>query len=49
MSKAVVIACVFFVGIFFEAYRFDDYHVMTDVPFILSILLLLGLSEIPEQ
>jgi len=45
-AKAVVIACVFFVGIFFEGYRFDDYHVMTDVPFILSILLLLRLGEI---
>ncbi len=46
VSKAIVIACVFLVGIFFEAYRFDDYHVMTDVPFILSILLLLRLSAI---
>ncbi|MFZ3265003.1 MAG: hypothetical protein WA172_13460 [Terriglobales bacterium] len=45
IPKAIVIACVFFVGIHFEAYRFDDYHVMTDALSLFSILLLLKLDE----
>jgi len=45
IPKAVVIACIFFVGIDFEAYRFDDYHVMSDVLSLFSILLLLKLNE----
>jgi len=45
IPKAVVIACIFFVGIDFEAYRFDDYHVMSNVLSLFSILLLLKLNE----
>ncbi len=45
IPKAIVIACVFFVGIHFEAYRFDDYHVMTDALALFSMLLLLKLDE----
>ncbi len=44
-QQAIVIACIFFVGIHFEAYRFDDYHVMTDALALFSILLLLKLDE----
>lgn len=43
--QALLIAFVFFVGIHFENYRFDDYHVMVDVPCLFSILLLLKLNE----
>ncbi len=45
IPRAIVIACVFFVGIHFEAYRFDDYHVMTDALALFSILLLLKMDE----
>lgn len=43
--RALVIACVFFVGIDFEAYRFDDFHVISDALSLFSILLLLNLNE----
>ena len=46
IPRAIVIACVFFVGIHFEAYRFDDYHVMADVLALFSIVLLLRLDKI---
>jgi hypothetical protein len=45
IPKAIVVACVFFVGIHFEAYRFDDYHVMADALALFSILLLLKLDR----
>lgn len=45
IPRALLIACVFFVGIHFEAYRFDDYHVMADVLLTFSMLLLLKLNE----
>jgi hypothetical protein len=41
VSQAILIANTFFVGIQFEAYRFDDYHVMTDALALFSIFLLL--------
>ncbi len=41
VPQAILIACVFFVGIHFEAYRFDDYHVMTDALALFSIFLIL--------
>lgn len=47
-QQAIVIACIFFVGIHFEAYRFDDYHVMTDALALFSILLLLKLDELKD-
>src|ERR1700690_2390809 len=46
LPRAIVIACVFFVGIHFEAYRFDDYHVMADVLALFSIVLLLKLDKV---
>src|ERR1035441_3871655 len=45
IPKAIVVACVFFVGIHFEAYRFDDYHVMAYALALFSILLLLKLDR----
>lgn len=44
-QKAIVIACVFFVSIHFEAYRFDDYHVLADCFVLYSLLLLVLMLE----
>jgi len=44
-SKAIIIACAFFVGIHFEAYRFDDYHAIVGAIYVFSILLLFKLNE----
>ena len=44
-QKALILACAFFVSIAFEAYRFDDYHVLADSFQVYSILLLLLLQR----
>jgi hypothetical protein len=38
--KALLLACAFFVSIHFEAFRLDDYHVLTDCFTVYSIVLL---------
>jgi hypothetical protein len=44
-QKAVVLACGFFVPISFEAYRFDDYHVLADCFQMYSLFALLLLQK----
>jgi len=44
-QKALVLACAFFVSIDFEAYRFDDYHVLADCFEVYSLFVLLRLEE----
>jgi hypothetical protein len=44
-QKALVLACAFFVSIDFEAYRFDDYHVLADCFEVYSLVVLLKLEE----
>jgi hypothetical protein len=44
-QKAVVLGCAFFVSISFEAFRFDDYHVLADCFVLYSLLLLLLLPR----
>jgi hypothetical protein len=48
-QKALVLACAFFVSIDFEAYRFDDYHVLADCFEVYSILVLLQLDRRTEK
>jgi len=43
--KALVFAFAFFLSISFEAYRFDDYHVLADCFQLYSLLLLLALPH----
>jgi hypothetical protein len=43
-QKALVLACAFFVSIDFEAYRFDDYHVLADCFAVYSLVVLLKLQ-----
>ncbi len=45
MDKALFTAFAFFVAIDFEAYRFDDFHVVLEICFLFSILLLLKLDQ----
>jgi hypothetical protein len=44
-AKAITLACAFFAGTHFEAYRFDDYHVVEHDLYLLSILLLFHLNQ----
>jgi len=44
-EKAVVLGCCFFVSISFEAYRFDDYHVLADCFALYSLIGLLRLQK----
>lgn len=44
-QKALVLACAFFVSIDFEAYRFDDYHVLADCFQVYSLVVLLKLER----
>jgi hypothetical protein len=44
-QKAVVLGCGFFVSICFEAYRFDDYHVLADCFQLYSLVALLRLQK----
>jgi hypothetical protein len=46
-QKALVLACAFFVSIDFEAYRFDDYHVLADCFQVYSLVALLKLERTP--
>lgn len=46
-QKAIVMGCAFFVSISFEAYRFDDYHVLADCFQLYSLIALLKLQETP--
>ncbi len=47
-GKAVVLGCAFFVSIDFVAYRFDDYHVLSDCFLVYSLTVLLVLEKTPE-
>jgi hypothetical protein len=51
LQKAITLLCVFFVGIHFEHYRFDDYHVIFHSFFLFSVLILLRLrrGDNPER
>jgi hypothetical protein len=44
-QKALVLAFAFFLSISFEAYRFDDYHVLADCFQLYSLVLLLALPD----
>ncbi len=44
-EKAVLLGCGFFVSISFEAYRFDDYHVLSDCFVLYCLLGLLRLQK----
>ncbi|MCU1251503.1 MAG: hypothetical protein JWQ49_4532 [Edaphobacter sp.] len=44
-QKALILGCAFFLSVAFEAYRFDDYHVLTDCFELYSILALLWLQK----
>jgi len=44
-QKAVLLGAAFFISICFEAYRFDDYHVLADCFEIYSLVLLLSLQR----
>ncbi len=45
LQKAVLTACAFFVCISFEAYRFDDFHVLSDICTLLALFLLINLNR----
>lgn len=47
-QKALVLGCAFFVSISFEAYRFDDYHVLADCFQLYSLVALLALQKAPS-
>ncbi|ADV84077.1 hypothetical protein [Terriglobus saanensis] len=44
-QKAILLGSMFLLSIFFEAYRFDDYHVLADCFQLYSIYLLLRLRD----
>jgi hypothetical protein len=44
-QKALILGCAFFISVAFEAYRFDDYHVLADCFLVYSIVLLLMLQK----
>lgn len=44
-QKAIILGCAFFVSICFEAYRFDDYHVLADCFQLYSLAALLQLQK----
>jgi hypothetical protein len=44
-KKAIVLGCAFFLSIFFEAYQFDDYHVLADCFQLYSLIALLSLRR----
>jgi hypothetical protein len=44
-QKAVILGCAFFISIAFEAYRFDDFHVLEDCFLLYSIVALLMLQK----
>ena len=44
-GQGILVLATFFVGIHFEAYRFDDYHVIVDGLFMISALFLLRLKS----
>ncbi|GAC1542213.1 MAG: hypothetical protein NVS3B16_06870 [Vulcanimicrobiaceae bacterium] len=48
-QMAVVICGIFFFGIHFEAYRFDDYHVSADAAALFSALLILDLARASDR
>ncbi len=45
LQKPLALGCAFFVSISFEAFRFDDYHVLADCFVLYSLLLLLLLPR----
>lgn len=47
-KKSIVLIASFFVAINFEAYRFDDYHVLAHIFYLFSVVLLLNLAD-PES
>jgi len=48
-QQGTIFCCAFFFGIHFEAYRFDDYHVLGDSLFLLSAIILLDFSATKAQ
>jgi hypothetical protein len=44
-QKSLVLGCAFFISIAFNAYRFDDYHVLADCLLLYSIVVLLMLQR----
>ena len=48
-KKAVLLGCVFFLSINFDAYRFDDYHVVSDCFEIYSLVLLLTMHRSVDE
>lgn len=48
LHKAMLLACSFVISISFEAYRFDDYHVLTDCFVLYSLVALLSLRTSPN-
>jgi hypothetical protein len=44
-QKALLLACAFFASISFEAYRFDDFHVLSDSLQLYSLIALLSLQR----
>lgn len=47
-QKAIILGCGFFFPITFEAYRFDDYHVLADCLQLYSLVILLLLQKAPN-
>ena len=45
LEQGILIPFAFFVGIHFEAYRFDDYHVIVHALYLISAVLLLDLQS----
>ena len=48
-QKAIVFGCGFCFPLGFEAYRFDDYHVLADCFQLYSVLALLALPKASKQ
>jgi hypothetical protein len=46
LQKALLLGCAFFVSLCFEAYRFDDYHVLTDCFQLYSLVLVLAFQRL---
>ena len=44
-QKAVLVFSVFFISVHFEAYRFDDYHVVSGICYLFAMLLLFALEK----
>lgn len=49
IKRAVLIFSLFFIGIHFEAYRFDDYHAVANIGILSGILLSMGEIKSPRK